>query len=117
MRLPSRMLLILAGLILVGFGLLTGAFFAAQWHYGRQLPPVSAIREIQLQVPLRVYTRDGKLIGEFGAERRAPLRYDQMPQRIVDAFLAAEDDRFFEHPGVDWKGLLRAGFVLATRWR
>ena len=114
MRLPSRMLLILAGLILVGFGLLTGAFFAAQWHYGRQLPPVSAIREIQLQVPLRVYTRDGKLIGEFGAERRAPLRYDQMPQRIVDAFLAAEDDRFFDHPGVDWKGLLRAGFVLAT---
>jgi penicillin-binding protein 1A len=78
------------------------------------LPSVAAIREIQLQVPLRIYTRDGKLIGEFGAERRAPLRYDQIPQRIIDSFLAAEDDRFFEHPGFDWKGLTRAGFVLMT---
>jgi len=108
------MLLILGVLLLVGFGLLAGVFFAAQWHYGRQLPSVAAIRDIQLQVPLRIYTRDGKLIGEFGAERRAPLRYDQIPQRVIDAFLAAEDDRFFEHPGFDWKGLTRASFVLLT---
>ncbi|MDB5972018.1 MAG: penicillin-binding protein [Hydrocarboniphaga sp.] len=114
MRLPSRMLLILGAVALVGAGLLAGVFFAAQWHYGRQLPPVAAIRDIQMQVPLRVYTRDGKLIGEFGAERRAPMRYEQIPQRIIDAFLAAEDDRFFEHPGFDWKGLVRAGFVLMT---
>lgn len=108
------MLLILGGVVLVGALLLAGVFFAAKWHYGRQLPSVAAIRDIQLQVPLRVYTRDGKLIGEFGAERRAPLRFEQIPQRVIDAFLAAEDDRFFEHPGFDWKGLLRAGFVLAT---
>ncbi|WP_428311027.1 penicillin-binding protein 1A [Hydrocarboniphaga sp.] len=108
------MLLILGGVVLVGALLLAGVFFAAKWHYGRQLPSVAAIRDIQLQVPLRVYTRDAKLIGEFGAERRAPMRFDKIPQRVIDAFLAAEDDRFFEHPGFDWKGLLRAGFVLAT---
>jgi penicillin-binding protein 1A len=114
LRLPSRMLLILGAVAVVGAGLLAGVFFAAKWHFERQLPSVAAIREIQLQVPLRIYTRDGKLIGEFGAERRAPLRYDQIPQRIIDSFLAAEDDRFFEHPGFDWKGLTRAGFVLMT---
>ncbi|HKY91818.1 MAG TPA: penicillin-binding protein 1A, partial [Nevskiaceae bacterium] len=70
--------------------------------------------ELQLEVPMRVYTRDGKLIGEFGAERRAPLRYDDIPKRVIDAFLAAEDDRFFEHPGVDWQGLVRAGVKLAV---
>jgi penicillin-binding protein 1A len=98
----------------VGLVLLAGVFFAAKWHYGRELPSVASLRELQLQVPLRVYTRDGKLIGEFGAERRAPLRYDQLPQRVIDAFLAAEDERFFEHPGVDWRGLARAVVVLVT---
>ncbi len=114
MRLLSRILLILACMAVVGFGLLVGVFFAAKWHYGSQLPSVASMRELQLQVPLRIYTRDGKLIGEYGAERRAPLRYDQIPPRVIDAFLAAEDDRFFEHPGVDWRGLARAGVVLAT---
>ncbi|MGQ0530855.1 MAG: penicillin-binding protein 1A [Panacagrimonas sp.] len=87
---------------------------AARWYYEPTLPPVSTLLELQLQVPLRVYTLDGKLIGEFGAERRAPLQYDQIPPRIIDAFLAAEDDRFFEHPGVDWQGLARASLLLAT---
>lgn len=106
--------MILACLALVAAGLLIGVFFAAKWHYERQLPPVALIRDIQLQVPLRVFTRDGKLIGEFGAERRAPMRYESIPDRVIQAFLAAEDDRFFTHPGVDWKGLARAGFVLMT---
>lgn len=114
MRWASRILLILACLGVVGFGLLVGVFFAAKWHYGAQLPSVASLRELQLQVPLRIYTRDNKLIGEYGAERRAPLHYEQIPQRVVDAFLAAEDDRFFEHPGVDWRGLARASVVLAT---
>ncbi len=114
MKLSRRVVLILAGLALSAVALLIGVIFAAQWHYGRQLPSVTSLRDLRLQVPLRVYTRDNKLIGEFGAERRAPMRYEQMPQRVVDAFLAAEDDRFFEHTGVDWKGLVRASFVLIT---
>lgn len=89
------------------------AFYAVRWVYGPELPSVTALSELQLQVPLRIYTQDEQLIGEFGAERRAPMAYDQLPQRVIDAFLAAEDDRFFEHPGVDWQGLLRAAWKLA----
>ena len=78
------------------------------------LPPVASIREIRLPVPLRVFSADAKLMAEFGAERREPLAYSQMPPQLVQAFLAAEDDRFFEHPGVDWQGLARAALQLAT---
>ena len=78
------------------------------------LPDVETIRDLRLQVPLRVYTRDGKLIGEFGAERRAPLKYTELPPALIHAFLDAEDERFFEHPGVDWQGLARAAFKLAA---
>jgi penicillin-binding protein 1A len=89
-------------------------FLAARWYFEPDLPPVAALADLQLQVPLHVYTRDGKLIGEFGAERRTPLAYDEIPPRIIQAFLAAEDDRFFEHPGVDWQGLARATLKLAA---
>src|SRR3546814_2327226 len=83
-------------------------------HYlSRDLPPVDSIRQLQLSVPLRVLSEDGKLIGQFGAERRSLLRYDDIPPNVIHAFLAAEDARFFEHPGVDWQGLMRASFVLA----
>ncbi|HEY9545746.1 MAG TPA: penicillin-binding protein 1A [Solimonas sp.] len=83
-------------------------------HYlSRDLPPVDSIRQLQLSVPLRVLSEDGKLIGQFGAERRSLLRYDDIPPNVIHAFLAAEDARFFEHPGVDWQGLVRASFVLA----
>ncbi|SFF23522.1 penicillin-binding protein 1A [Fontimonas thermophila] len=83
-------------------------------HLGRELPSVQSLRELQLALPLRVYSRDGKLLGEFGIERRALLRYDQLPPRLVEAFLAAEDDRFFDHPGVDWQGLVRAALKYAV---
>jgi penicillin-binding protein 1A len=63
---------------------------------------------VQLQVPLRVYTRDGKLIASIGEQRRIPVRYEQLPKRLIQAFLATEDDRFFRHHGVDWQGILRA---------
>lgn len=72
------------------------------------LPSVEAMRGVELQVPLRVYTRDGALIAQIGAERRIPMRYEQIPQIVKEAFLAAEDDRFFQHHGFDYLGLLRA---------
>ena len=72
------------------------------------LPDVESLREVQLQVPLRVYTRDGRLIAAIGEQRRIPVRYDQLPPKLIQAFLATEDDRFFRHHGVDWQGILRA---------
>lgn len=114
MRLARRIALICtAGLVGAVLCAVVG-FYAARAYYEPRLPSVDSLRRIQLGVPLRVYTRDGKLIGEFGAERREPLRYDQIPPQLIQAFLAAEDDRFFEHPGVDWQGILRAALVLAV---
>ena len=73
-----------------------------------KLPSAEILRDVHLQVPLRVYTRDGELLAEFGEKRRTPLRLDEVPEQLIQAFLAGEDDRFFEHPGVDWQGLTRA---------
>jgi penicillin-binding protein 1A len=74
-------------------------------HFMPQLPSTDSLREVQLQVPLRVYTQDEKLIAEFGEQRRMPLQAREIPQTMIHAVLAAEDSRFFEHRGVDVKGL------------
>ncbi|HEX5055380.1 MAG TPA: transglycosylase domain-containing protein [Gammaproteobacteria bacterium] len=74
----------------------------------RQLPAVDLLKDVQLQQALRVYSNDGKLIAEYGEKRRIPLPIEEIPQVVKDAFLASEDDRFYEHPGVDWQGLARA---------
>ncbi len=79
-----------------------------------QLPSVQALRDPDLGAPLRIFSADGKLIGEFGAEKRSPIAYEQFPTRMVQAFLAAEDDQFFSHGGVDYLGLVRAALKLAT---
>lgn len=78
------------------------------------LPSIEMLRDVQLQVPLRIYTTDGKLIGEFGEKKRSPLRYGETPPRMIQAVLAAEDDRFFQHPGVDYQGILRAVYTLVV---
>ncbi|WP_022976586.1 penicillin-binding protein 1A [Nevskia ramosa] len=110
-RLVGRIALI--GLLVLTVAAVGGFLMLRAWVMP-QLPSVASLHEIRLGVPLRVYTRDGKLIGEFGAERREPLTYAQLPKPLVQAFLAAEDDRFFEHSGVDVAGLARAAVVLAT---
>lgn len=81
------------------------------------LPAVDSLKDIRFQVPLRVYSADGKLMGEFGEKRREPLSYEQIPEHMVNAVVGAEDDRFFEHPGVDYHGLLRAVAVFVTTGR
>lgn len=78
------------------------------------LPSVESLKDARFQVPLRVYTEDGLLIAEFGDKKRTPIRYQDLPPLLVKALLAAEDDRFFEHPGVDYQGLLRAAANLIT---
>lgn len=97
------------------FGVMTVAVVALLGLYAYtapELPSVQMLREVQLQVPLRVYSRDQLLIAEFGEKRRVPVSIDQVPELAIKAFLAAEDDRFFSHPGVDYQGLLRAGVEL-----
>lgn len=74
-----------------------------------QLPDVTSLKTVELQVPLQIFTKDGLLIQEFGEKKRAPLDYNQIPPTLVHAILATEDQRFFEHPGVDILGLARAG--------
>ncbi|MCW8841117.1 MAG: penicillin-binding protein 1A [Gammaproteobacteria bacterium] len=77
-----------------------------------KLPGIETLKDVRLQVPLRVYSRDARLIAEFGEMKRTPLRYGQLPEQMVQAILAAEDNRFFEHPGVDYQGLIRAALHL-----
>jgi penicillin-binding protein 1A len=75
------------------------------------LPSVEAMRNVELQVPLRVYTRSGELIAQIGEQRRIPVTYEQIPELVKHAFLAAEDERFFEHHGIDYFGVVRAVLV------
>ena len=82
------------------------------WYLAPKLPSAEILRDVHLQVPLRVYTREGELLAEFGEKRRTPLRLDEVPEQLIQAFLAGEDDRYFEHPGVDWQGLTRAVLYL-----
>ncbi|WP_043529367.1 penicillin-binding protein 1A [Litchfieldella xinjiangensis] len=90
------------------------AVVGAALYFAPGLPDVRQLQDYELQTPLRIFTRDAKLIGEFGEERRMPVNYDQIPEDLVQALLAAEDDGFFEHPGVDPKGLARAALELAA---
>ncbi|NNC68630.1 MAG: penicillin-binding protein 1A [Gammaproteobacteria bacterium] len=88
-----------------------GAFL----YFSPGLPSVSTLKDVELQVPLKVFSRDGKLIAVYGEKRRQPLQIKDYPQPVIQAFLAAEDDRFYQHPGVDYQGLIRAAIeVLRT---
>ena len=85
--------------------------------YSQQLPSVETLKDVQLQTPLKVFSRDGKLIAVFGEKRRIPIAHEEMPSQLVNAFLAAEDDRFYSHPGVDYQGIIRAGLNLIMTGR
>jgi penicillin-binding protein 1A len=79
-----------------------------------ELPDVETLRDVQLQVPLRVFSSDGKLLGIFGEKRRIPVTIDEIPAQLKNAFIAGEDARFYEHPGVDYQGISRAVWSLLT---
>jgi penicillin-binding protein 1A len=103
---------LVAAIVLIGF-----ANVCAYVYLKPALPDVDSLRDVQLQVPLRVYTRDGRLIASIGEQRRIPVRYSDLPPKLVQAFLATEDDRFFRHHGVDWEGILRAAVANARAGR
>ena len=78
------------------------------------LPSVESLKNIQLQTPLRIYTSDGKLMAEYGEKRRMPVAYEDVPQQFYNALIAAEDENFYSHIGIDFKGLARAAYELIT---
>jgi penicillin-binding protein 1A len=73
-----------------------------------QLPNVDSLKTVQLQVPLQIFSKEGLLIQEYGEKKRIPVTYEEIPQTLIQALIATEDQRFFEHPGVDIMGLARA---------
>ena len=98
--------------VLFSFAVAVVAVGGVLWYMLPQLPSVDALRDIRLQTPLRVYTADGRLIAEFGEKRRDPVAIEVVPERMKQAFIAAEDDRYYEHPGVDWIAIVRAAYEL-----
>ncbi len=113
----SRTLRVLAALSAIGFVLLLGiiyAFLAAYVYLAPSLPSSEGMRTLPQQVPLRVYTRSGALISQIGEQRRVPVSYEEIPELVREAFLAAEDDRFFKHGGIDYFSALRSIYVDLT---
>ncbi len=88
-------------------GAVAGAI-GAYYYVQPSLQSAETIRDIRLEVPLRIFSRDGYLISEIGERKRIPVTYEDVPPHVVQAFIAAEDRRFFEHPGIDYRGVLRA---------
>ncbi len=78
------------------------------------LPDVQALREVELQVPMQVRTADGRVVATFGEFRRYPVEIEDVPAHVRDSFIAIEDARFYEHPGIDWRGITRAVWLVAT---
>jgi len=99
-------------LILAFSGLLLTviAVGVAYWLIAPRLPSVAVLKDYHMQVPLRVLSVDGKLIASFGETRRIPVAIADVPDRLKHAVLSAEDADFYHHPGVDWHGIVRAGW-------
>jgi penicillin-binding protein 1A len=96
---------------------LTGITLGASGSYlalTPQLPDISTLKSVEYETPLQVFSRDGKLISEFGIKHTIPLKYKEIPKPFVQAFLAAEDDQFFQHDGIDYAGLGRAFSEILT---
>jgi penicillin-binding protein 1A len=91
-----------------------GITYAVYYTVKDRIPTVAELKDIELRIPLRIYTADNQLIGEFGEQRRTPINYSEIPQGLEQAILAAEDTNFYHHPGVDILGLGRAVMQLIT---
>jgi penicillin-binding protein 1A len=91
-------------LALISVITITATFYILQ----PQLPDIDSLKDVQLQVPLRIYTAERQLIAEYGEKKREPLPFEAFPKQLIQAIIASEDENFFTHPGVDYKGILRA---------
>src|SRR5579885_419885 len=104
-------------IIIFSFIVFTILVASVLYYMEFELPDIDALNTVQLQVPLQIFTHDGKLIATFGEKRRIPIPYDQIPKPLIQAFLATEDQRYFQHSGVDIQGLGRAAVQLLLTGR
>ncbi len=105
------LILCVSGIVLGGIGI-----GIAYWLIEPRLPSVDVLKDVRLQVPLRVYTADGKLVATIGETRRIPVKIENVPEQLKKAFLAAEDANFYTHSGIDFTGILRAfGYMIVKR--
>ncbi len=98
---------ILSPLVLL-FTLGVTLFIAAYFYYEPNLPRTEQLRNTQLQLPIQVYSKEDQLIAEFGQFRRRPVTIDEVPKNMINAFVSIEDARYWDHAGVDFKGIARA---------
>ena len=92
----------------LGVAALVGIYF----YIKPDLPSVTVLKDVRLQTPMQIYTKDGKLISQYGVKRRIPVKLEDVPQELIDAILATEDSRFYEHHGIDPIGIVRAAVSL-----
>lgn len=104
LRLLAYPIIAVIGIVLVGLALIVIVLALAYPN----LPSLEALTDYRPKIPLRIYTADGHLIGEFGEERRAVVSISQVPDIMKQAILSAEDDRFYQHMGIDYTGIIRA---------
>lgn len=108
-RKPIRNFFLRLALLVIGAGALAGlALVGFSLSLLPSLPAIEAADQIALKLPLRIYSRDGLLLAEFGDERRKPVAIGDVPRPLIQAVLAAEDDNFYRHPGIDLSGIARA---------
>ena len=84
---------------------------AGYTYYSKDLPDVTTLKNVRLQTPLQILSKDGELIAIFGERRRTPLKYNEIPPVVVNAVIATEDARFYEHFGIDPVGIVRAMYI------
>lgn len=112
MKFFRTLILSLFSLIVALIGAAALAVVGAAIYFSPGLPDVRQLQDFELHTPLRIFTNDGKLIGEFGEERRMAIDFDEIPQDMINALVAAEDTNYFDHAGVDPRGLARAAVEL-----
>jgi penicillin-binding protein 1A len=93
-------------------GLIT--LISLYYYVKPDIPSVQVLKDVQLQTPMQVFTKDGLLINQFGEKRRIPVTIDEIPKPLINAFLATEDNRFYDHIGIDPIGIIRSALVLIS---
>ncbi|TXY32706.1 penicillin-binding protein 1A [Vibrio mimicus] len=104
--------LLVFSLICIILGVTT--IFGFYFYVKSELPDVATLRDVQLQTPMQVFSQDGKLIAQFGEKRRIPLKLEEMPKELIEAVIATEDSRYYEHYGFDPIGITRAAFAVVA---
>jgi penicillin-binding protein 1A len=93
-----------------GLAILAVGAYSLYRYLEPRLPDIEVLSDIRYQIPMSVYSKDGLLMAQYGEKKRSPIAIADVPKPVIQAFLAAEDNRFFDHPGVDYQGLARAVF-------